>query len=219
MLWAFQRLRLRAVRNEYSLILAERARVSRDIHDTLLQSLGAFNLQLEVVARELGNSQASASDTVQQLKGQVVQCIQEARRSIWDLRSPRLEAHDLVEAFRRMAADASPIAIEVTTHGRVRRCAPRIEDQLLKIGQEAIGNAIRHGHATRIGISLDYRRGALALHISDNGCGFDPAVHSEAADGHWGLRNMRERAEDIGAHLGIVSRPGSGTSIQLLAPL
>lgn len=219
LLWAFQRLRLRAVRNEYALILAERARVSRDIHDTLLQSLGAFNLQLEVVARQLGNSQTSASDTVQQLRSQVAQCIQEARRSIWDLRSPRLEAHDLVEAFRRMASDAAPIAIEVTTHGRVRRCAPRAEDQLLKIGQEAIGNAIRHGHATRVEISLDYRRGSLALHISDNGCGFDPEAHNQATSGHWGLKNMRERAEDIGGHLGIISSPGSGTSVQLLAPL
>jgi signal transduction histidine kinase len=219
LLWAFQRLRLRAVRNEYALILAERARVSRDIHDTLLQSLGAFNLQLEVVARQLGNSQTSASDTVQQLRSQVAQCIQEARRSIWDLRSPRLEAHDLVEAFRRMASDAAPIAIEVTTHGRVRRCAPRAEDQLLKIGQEAIGNAIRHGHATRVEISLDYRRGSLALHISDNGCGFDPEAHNQATSGHWGLKNMRERAEDIGGQLGIISSPGSGTSVQLLAPL
>ena len=219
LLWTAQRLRLRAVRNEYSLIVAERARVSRDIHDTLLQSLGAFNLQLEVVARQLGHSQASASDTVQQLKTQVALCIQDARRSIWDLRSPRLEAHDLVEAFRRMATDAAPVAIEVTTHGRVRRCAPRVEDQLLKIGQEAIGNAIRHGRATRVDIMLDYHRGSLALHISDNGCGFDPETHGEAGSGHWGLENMRERAEDIGGHLGVISRPGSGTSIQLLAPL
>ena len=219
LLWTFQRLRLRAVRNEYAVILAERARVSRDIHDTLLQSLGAFNLQLEIVARQLGNAQPSATETVQELKTQVARCIQDARRSIWDLRSPRLEAHDLVEAFRRLASDAAPIAIEVTTHGRVRRCAPRVEDQLLKIGQEAIGNAIRHGHATRVDITLDYRRGSLALHISDNGCGFDPEAQSQATSGHWGLKNMRERAEDIGGHLGIISSPGSGTSVQLLAPL
>jgi signal transduction histidine kinase/ligand-binding sensor domain-containing protein len=219
LLWTFQRLRLRAVRNEYALILAERARVSRDIHDTLLQSLGAFNLQLEVVARQLGSSQPSATGTIQHLRSQVAECIQEARRSIWDLRSPRLEAHDLVEAFRRMASDAAPVTVEVTTHGRVRRCAPHVEDQLLKIGQEAIGNAIRHGHATRVDVTLDYRRGALALHISDNGCGFDPEAHVEAIDGHWGLKNMRERAENIGGRLGIISRPGSGTSIELLAPL
>jgi len=118
-----------------------------------------------------------------------------------------------------VASDAAPITIEVATHGRVRRCAPRVEDQLLKIGQEAIGNAIRHGHATRVDITLDYRRGALALHIADNGCGFDPETHGEADNGHWGLKNMRERAQDIGAQLGIVSQPGSGTSIQLLAPL
>jgi signal transduction histidine kinase len=89
----------------------------------------------------------------------------------------------------------------------------------LKIGQEAIGNAIRHGHATRVDVTLDYRRGSLALHISDNGCGFDPEAHNHASHGHWGLKNMRERAEDIGGHLGITSSPGSGTRIQLLAPL
>ena len=120
-----------------------------------------------------------------------------------------------------MAVDAAPadIDVEVRAYGRIRHFSPLREDHLLKIGQEAIANAIRHGQATRIQIELDYRRRSLVLRISDNGCGFDPDAWSDQITGHWGLKNMRERAETIGGRLGITSQPGHGTSIEVLATL
>jgi len=220
--WTCWWLRLRSVRNEFALVIAERTRVSRDIHDTLLQSLGAFTLQLEVVARQLDPSQGSAREQLQHLRRQVSQCIQEARRSVWELRSPRLEAHDLVEAFRLMADDAMsavPSKISVTASGRPRRCAPHVEEQLLRIGQEAISNAVRHGEAAEIDITLEYSGTSVSLSIADNGRGFVVENRSKAPAGHWGLENMRERAAEVGGRFGITSDPGTGTVIRAVVPL
>jgi signal transduction histidine kinase/ligand-binding sensor domain-containing protein len=219
--WASWWLRMRSVRNEFALIIAERTRVSRDIHDTLLQSLGAFTLQLEVVARQLDPSQRSARDELQHLRRQVKQCIKEARRSVWALRSPRLEAQDLVEAFQQMANDAmiaAPAKIRVTAIGRSRRCAPHVEEQLLRIGQEAISNAVHHGEAVRVDITLEYSGSTVSLSVADNGRGFveDPA---KASTGHWGLENMRGRAAELGGRVTITSSPGNGTVIRAIVPL
>jgi signal transduction histidine kinase/ligand-binding sensor domain-containing protein len=220
-LWALWLLRLRAVRNEFALVIAERARVSRDIHDTLLQSLGAFNLQLEVVARQLDSPRAS--DALQYLRRQVGECIRDARRSVWELRSPRLEAQDLPEAFQQMANNMMPAAhatIDIVVNGKARRCSPDVEEHLLRIGQEAINNALRHGRADEIRVKLDYRRHSVSLSISDNGCGFALKDDDETTtDGHWGLKNMKERADALRGRLGITSDPGRGTVIETIVPL
>jgi CheY-like chemotaxis protein/two-component sensor histidine kinase len=165
-----------------------------------------FTLQLEVVAQY--DLQRSAREQLQHLRRQVSQCIQEARRSVWELRSPRLEAHDLVEAFRLMADDAMsavPSKIRVTANGRPRRCAPHVEEQLLRIGQEAISNAVRHGEAAEIDITLEYSGTSVSLSIADNGRGFVVEIRSQAPAGHWGLENMRERAAEVGGRFGITS--------------
>ena len=98
---------LRAVKNRYAVVVAERTRVSREIHDTLLQSLGAVNLELEVVASQLGPSDPATPVALRRLRKQIGECITETRQSIWDLRSPSLERRDLVEAFRAMADSAT----------------------------------------------------------------------------------------------------------------
>jgi signal transduction histidine kinase/ligand-binding sensor domain-containing protein len=218
--WAIWWLRLRAVRNEYALVIAERARLSREIHDTLLQSLGAFGLQLEVLARQAQSSPQSTVETLDYLRGRVGECIQEARRSIWALRSPRLDAHDIITAFREMAQNMMltlPVRIEVLVEGRVKRCSPHVEEHLLRIGQEAINNAVTHGKATEICVTLRYSRRSVALQVSDNGLGFTP--QHATTSGHWGLSNMKERTEKIHGRLRIVSSPNQGALIEATAPL
>src|SRR4029450_5549580 len=95
--------RVRAIRKEFELVVAERARVSREIHDTLLQSLGALTLQLEIVSRQLDASQTKARQTMQRLRKHLVECVRDARRSVWELRSIRLEERNLVHARRESA--------------------------------------------------------------------------------------------------------------------
>ncbi len=219
--WAYWMLRLRAIRKQFSLIVAERTRVSREIHDTLLQSLGAVGVELEIVASQLHPSEVPARDTLKRLRREVGRCIREARQSIWELRSSRLEARDLLSALRELADDvgnARAVHVDVAVVGRPRSCAPETEEQLLRIAQEAIGNAIRHGHARQVRITLEYRRDALSLRVCDDGCGFVPREQESSSGEHWGLTNMRERAERVGGQLIIASHPGEGTLVETVVP-
>jgi signal transduction histidine kinase len=220
--WTLWWLRLRAVRNEFGLIVAERARVSRDIHDTLLQSLGAFSLQLEIVARQLEPSQSAARERLRAVRTQVGQCISEARRSIWELRSPRFEANDLADALKELAEDSTIAAaaarVEVAVTGKPRRSSSRTEEQLLKIAQEAIANAVRHSHADTIAVTLDYSWRSLRLQVSDNGHGFDQHTTVTPEDEHWGLKTMSERAATLKGRLKISSEPGRGTTVEAIVP-
>lgn len=214
-------LRMRAVRKKFELVLAERARVSRDLHDTLLQSLAAVGLELEALAGEAESpSPSSPTAALRGLRRQVGRCIAEARQSTSELRSPRLEILDLVQELQDFADDVrlgTQVAIEVAVTGRRRRCAPEMQEQLLRIGQEATSNAIRHAGANTIRVLLDYRRNRLSLRVSDDGRGFDTS--GQQSGEHWGLRNMRERAERIDADFTITSRIGNGTTVEAVVPL
>jgi signal transduction histidine kinase/ligand-binding sensor domain-containing protein len=219
MLWW---LRVRAIRNEFALVVAERARVSREIHDTLLQSLGALTLQLEVVSRQLDPSQTKAHQTMQRLRRHLVQCVRDARRSVWELRSLRLEQRNLVDAIEAMAEEtrvALPASIQVNVRGRVRQCPPDVEQHLLRIAQEAISNAVQHGRADEVVVELDYRGKALSMSIRDNGRGFVLEEVTSDSGEHWGLVNMRERVTRIGGELSVTSVVGQGTVVTATSPI
>jgi signal transduction histidine kinase/ligand-binding sensor domain-containing protein len=220
MVWAAWWLRLRSVKNAYALAFEERARVSREIHDTLLQSLGGVALELEAVAVELdAASLRSTGDGVRRLRRQVSRGVVEARRSIAELRSPALQTHGLPGALRdigQRAADGKSLNIQVSVVGRARRLPPSVEEQLLRIGQEAMTNAVRHAMAGNIDLVLEYHGDTITLRVSDDGCGFD--VEQRQDDGtHWGLTNMMERAKKLGTRLGLRSRPGHGTVVEVTA--
>jgi signal transduction histidine kinase/ligand-binding sensor domain-containing protein len=222
-LWTLWRLRVRRIQNGFALVAAERARLSRDIHDTLLQSLTAVGLELEVLASE-GNTAArhSISDGLRALRHQVRRCINEARRSILELRTPGLESHSLPEALEEFAADTyagQPVAIDIKVTGRRRRCTPQVEEQLLRIGQEAIRNAMRHAQADRIDVSLQYRRNMVVLSVADDGRGFLRTDATCQPGEHWGLRNMEERARRVSGRFRLNSEPGRGTVVETAIPL
>jgi signal transduction histidine kinase len=211
-------MRVRAMRHEFALVVAERARVSRDIHDTLLQNLTGVGLELEVLASQLDTSlQGTPSAALRGLRRRVGRCIVEARRSILELRATP-HCRDLISGLRDFVEEVGigqEAAIGVDVTGAVRRLPADVEEQFLRIAQEAAHNAIRHAGARTIRIALAYRATGASLRVSDDGCGF-VQVNGEEPDGeHWGLRNMQERAARISARLTLTSSPGRGTTVDV----
>ena len=152
----------------------------------------------------------------------VEEYIREARQSILELRSQQLRNRNLVSALRHAGehlTGGGDIHFELEVIGEPRTSSRRVEDELLRIGQEAINNAARHANPSLIRVVVTYTAESIGLQISDDGCGFDHGLLVEAAGDHYGLISMRERAEEIGGSLEITSRRNHGTDIRALVPL
>jgi len=220
-LWGAWRLRLRRVRKDFAILLGERTRLSREIHDTLLQSLVGVALQFEAVAGDVASSSPATRAQFVRLRKRVEQSIREARQSIWNLRSPSLERRDLATALQEFGEEATAstdVGFELSVEGTPRQRPPAIEEQLLRIGQEAIINAVRHARARSIKVELTYTDDTLVLHVSDDGSGFNVERQSEELSGHYGLISMKERAGEAGGTLKVASSE-SGTRITLVVPM
>jgi signal transduction histidine kinase/ligand-binding sensor domain-containing protein len=209
----------RRVRGQFALVLAERIRMSRAIHDTLLQGLAGLALQLDDLSHG-ADAPPTTRDRVRRIRRQVEDHIREARQSILDLRSPALDARPLADAIRAAglrAVNGRPVAFTFEAHGTPRPCSAAVEEQLLYVCQEAVTNAVRHGRPTTVRVGLEYDDEVVRVEVRDDGCGFDPAGLTQA-DGHCGVSSMQERAAQVHGRLTITSSPGRGTQVELVAP-
>jgi ligand-binding sensor domain-containing protein/signal transduction histidine kinase len=214
------RLHARHVRSQFALVLAERIRMSRAIHDTLLQGLAGLALQLDDLSHGLVSAPPTLRERVLHMRRRVEDAIREARHSIWDLRSPVMESRTFPEALREMGQrviDGRPITLDMLVTGTPQRCSTSAEEQLLLICQEAVTNAVQHGQPTHVGVDLEYSGEAVRVRVRDDGCGFDPAA-VDAADGHYGVISMKERAAQVRGRLTIASTPGQGTQVEAVVP-
>ena len=214
------RLHVRQVRRQFALVLAERIRMSRAIHDTLLQGLAALALQVDDLSHNTDLSSPPGRNRVLRIRRQVEDYIRQARRSILDLRTPTLASGDLPQAIREAAErviGGRQVALDVTVKGNPHPYGASTEEQLLLIGQEAVSNAVLHGQARRVAVELDYGNEQMSLRVADDGCGFDPEAALKAS-GHYGLVSMRERAEQVRGRITIASAPGRGTEIETVVP-
>ncbi len=213
---ALYRLRLRVLRRQFDLVLTERNRLAREIHDTLAQDFVGISLQLDIVSQLLGGQKVEAAATqVQQTRRLVTDGLAEARQSIWELRANTTQDSlpgRLRKIVQRYASDAVPVHTKIG--GAYRALDGSLEGEVLRIAQEALSNVHRHSGATMASVDLHYGSDMLVLTITDNGQGFVPEV-AAAAEGHFGLSGMQERAGLLGAALDIISRTGEGTTIRL----
>ena len=213
------RLHMRRVRKEFALLLGERVRFSREIHDTLLQGLVGVAVQCKTVSALMDVAPASARELLDCVRGQAERSIRETRLSIWDLRSPVLDDDGLASALRnagqRLTAN-TPIQFSFEVIGESGSQPADVEQQLFRIGQEAITNVVRHSSATRLHTQLCYDGDSVRLLVTDDGRGF---ADEDAAPGRLGIVSMRERAQQIHGLLTVVSTPGRGTAVEvILAP-
>lgn len=204
-------------------MLEERARLSREIHDTLAQGFASVVTHLEAADAALATDPERARRHVNTAEAMARASLDEARALVWELRPPALADGGLPAALERAgaraAADEGGPAIEVTISGTPRPLHPDVEVTILRAAQEALANARRHAGAGRTTVTLTYWDDEVSLDVVDDGRGFDPAsIALPGPSGGHGLRGMRERAEGLGGCLEVESAPGEGTTIALSLP-
>jgi signal transduction histidine kinase len=207
---------------QFKAVLAERTRLARDLHDTLEQTLTGIALQLDTVAKLFSRTPEQAHHHLQLARNWLRQSQVGLRRSIWDLRSRELEQFDLPSALEQSAqqlVEGTEITLDFATTGDRRALPEVVEENVLRIGQEAFTNIAKHARATRVAILLEFGQHALRLRIADNGVGFESAVAPSPGESHFGLLGMTERAKRLAGHIVVDSTPGHGTTITVEIPL
>ncbi|MEA5628147.1 PAS domain S-box protein [Nostoc sp. UHCC 0251] len=200
---------------EAASILEERNRMAREIHDTLAQAFTGILAQVGAAKQVLTDDLEATEAHLDLIKELARTGLVEARRSVVALRPQLLEEGSLQSALHRLVAQLRTAAMDTTLYyeieGAVYSLPTEVESNLLRIGQEALTNAIRHANADEIRVKLIYDRDQFCLRVRDNGQGF--GVGSIPASEGFGLLGMSERAERIGAQLTIRSQPGEGTEM------
>jgi signal transduction histidine kinase len=201
-------------------VLEERNRIARELHDTLEQELAGITMQLDLAVDCFQQAPRVAQHALETARDMSRHSMLEARRSVWDLRCQLLEDGDLVSALRQIVEPLVPrekTKADFKIEGTPVRLPGPVEINLLRIGQEAVANAVKHGHARQVSIQLSFAPSSVCLSVSDDGQGFPAGQPSPT--GHFGLLDMRERAQSMGSHLKAESEPGRGTRIAVEVPL
>jgi signal transduction histidine kinase len=203
-------------------VLSERTRLAKELHDTIEQTMTGVTLQLNAVAKLIQQNPDTASRHLGLARNMVRSSRVDLRRSIWDLRSRELEQFDLATALLlsgNQIADGANIRIEIETSGQARSLPEITEENILRIGQEAMTNAVKHSGATQLLLGLEFHPEKVVLTIKDNGNGFNPDNCLGPNEGHFGLLGMSERAKRLGGNISVTSTLEVGTIISVDIPL
>ena len=205
--------------------VAERTRIARELHDSLLQSFHGVMYLHQAARNLLPHKPVNAIELLDKAILRMEQAIKEGRDAVQGLRSSTVMTNDLAAAVRSLAEG---LAIEcnqnlplfkVTVEGASRDLHPMLRDEVYRIAGEALRNAFLHGQAQRIEVEIRYDRRRLRLRIRDDGKGIgQELLEAGGRSGHWGLRGMRERAEKMGGKLEVWSEVNAGTEVELSVP-
>jgi signal transduction histidine kinase len=204
---------------------SERQRIARELHDETGQTLTALGMGLRGISETIGVNRNRAIEQATQLEKQAMNGVEELQRMVSGLHPPQLDDLGLLAAIRWYAADTSNrtgITINITNQGAKPQLSSDHRSVVFRIAQEAINNVVRHAHATRIDIQLNYTENNIYLRVEDNGQGFNTDVVLKKKPGRptaWGLFGMVERASLVGGTCNIFSHPGKGTLIEVNVPL
>jgi signal transduction histidine kinase len=223
LLWGAYLLRVRQIkavmRSKLEERLAERERIARDLHDTLLQGFQGLVMRFQSVANAIPEGQQTRA-MIDQALDSADEVLSDGRDSVRQLRAAGTSelSQELTVTAQRLQQDY-PVEFSMAVEGTPRALHPVVRDEVCRIGDEALINAFQHAKATMIEVVISYRPSVLVLGVRDNGIGIDPEIFERGGrQGHFGLAGMRERAQQVHAEFDVSSRPGSGTEIQLRVP-
>jgi signal transduction histidine kinase len=224
-IFTLHRLRLVRLSARMNLQLAiqrdERKRIAQELHDTLLQGFTGLGLKLDALVSSLPASLNATKSQFQKTLELLDHYLAEGRRSVWKLRSPALEGTQgfskaLEKASQRALAGTST-ALCFSVRGEQKELKPLIEDNLLRICEEAVANAVKHARPTRVEVTLEFNSKDVQLSVRDNGSGFDTKQIEKVKEGHFGLIGIQERAKCMGGTCTLNSQPGEGTEVAVTA--
>jgi ligand-binding sensor domain-containing protein/signal transduction histidine kinase len=218
--WIAWRLRILQVKARMNAVLAERGRIARELHDTLIQGFSGVTMQMQGLAARLRAS--PERKTLEEIIQDAGQCLSEARRSVGGLRKSAGSGPPQPTGLAAAVAQAARQLTETRDVRLALQVAPTpanlpadVEYNVLRIAQEAITNAVRHSGAGTIEVTLASSREGLSLTVRDDGAGFTADGSEHSVPGHYGLIGMRERASQIQGKLQVESAPGAGTTVRL----
>jgi signal transduction histidine kinase len=201
--------------------LGERMRIARELHDSMLQGFVSVSMQLDVVIDNLPDD-SPAKPRLSRILTSMNDVTIEGRNTVQGLRLTSTNGPiELEQAFSRIRQDIPNQAetdFRIFVEGAPRKLHPIIRDEVYRIGREALLNAFHHSGADKIELVIEYTPKYFRLLIRDNGAGIDPNILHSGRQDHWGLSGMRERADQIGAKFKVLSRPETGTEIELTIP-
>jgi signal transduction histidine kinase/ligand-binding sensor domain-containing protein len=206
------------LRDQFNLILTERSRIARELHDTLIQGLSGITMEMQALAGRMRSPEERA--TLEDIVRDAGTCLRETRRSVAGLRSVPGPNSGLAAAIAQAAkqiAEAKAIKLKLKLDKGPIELSPEVQYNLLRIASEAVNNSVKHSGAKTIEVVLQCSQDALQLSVKDDGAGFS-RENGNVRPGHYGLIGMKERAAQIGATLNLTSEPGRGTTISVLLP-
>ena len=204
---------------EFDATLRERNRLAANLHDTLLQTLGGIGYQLEACEVSGRVDAAETKKHFDMAQRMVDHAMSQLHDSVWTLRSLPLRSRTFPEALRSLAdrmGQEYAARITVEMHGPLDELPEFVAGNLLLVLQEAVSNALRHGHAVHVAITVatEAPDSRIELTVRDDGKGFVPGTQQGVEQGHFGIEGMRERVERLGGSLVIESTPSGGTTVR-----
>ena len=216
-----ERRQAEAAERELALV-EERNRLAREIHDSLAQSLTAIIWLLNASELTVKAGGDAALESLNKVRDLARESLQEARRSVWDLRSGPLKGLSLVEALEQETTKTTGLNLRAAFNvtGKERVMPGGVEAAVLRICQEGLANVLKHANASRVIVTVAYEKTGIELTVSDNGIGFDTEIplQWDKDKGGFGLISMRERAQLLGGGLTVKSSLGKGTNVVAAIP-
>ncbi len=217
--WGAYQLHIRRLRMRYDLILSERSRIARELHDTLIQGFSGITMALQALTARVKTPEER--ETLQDIISDAATCLRETRQSVAGLRAipgPDSGLAASVERAVKEITETKLVRTKLSLDRTNRQLPPDVEYNLLRIVREAVNNAVKHSGADQIDVALRSSSDAIRITIKDDGSGFSRDDAASPGPGHYGIIGMKERASQIGAALDLVTQPGAGTTITLTLP-